>query len=648
MSALIYRAEIDGLRALAVVPVVFFHAGIPGFSGGYIGVDVFFVISGYLITSILLADMSQGRFSLIGFYERRARRILPALIVMMLACIPFAYMWMLPGELVAFGKSLISTNLFVSNILFWRETGYFNPATELKPLLHTWSLAVEEQYYLLFPVFLLFMHHYARSAIGPALILLIICSMGLAEWGWRNAPSATFYLAPTRMWEILVGAFCVVLTRRRVFPSHSLGVVGLCMILVPIAVFSPDVPVPSLWTAIPVVGTALVLVFATSGTPVATMLQFRPFVAIGLISYSTYLWHQPLLAFARIRSVAELPSVIISLLVVGAFVLGWLSWRFVEAPFRRKPPCIGRRAIFAGTLGWMCAISVMSAALVIWEGVPSRTAPAGVRYSEIKLLEQTLAPNYGLHETCDLDRFEATELCRSGDRSTALLWGDSFAMHLVQALENSPTKLDFVQATYSQCGPIPDLAIQGTVTSWRSCMAFNDAVLAWFLDEPLIEIVILSSPFRQTDRPIYRRDGSQIKDPAERLSAVSNSLLRLADTLFEHGKRLVVVSPPAQNGRDLGMCEIRRQAMGGADGACDLHYDDYHMYSAGMRRLLEKIQDRVPVIWLPSLTCADDRCITRIEGTGLYRDQGHLSLAGSASLGRVFDLTGLVVMSAGN
>lgn len=646
MSSLKYRAEVDGLRALAVVPVVLFHAGIPGFSGGYLGVDVFFVISGFLITSILITDLRTGHFSLVEFYERRARRILPALIVMIVACVPFAWLWMLPSELASFGKSIVATVFFVSNILFWRESGYFDPATDLKPLLHTWSLAVEEQYYLLFPVFLYLMYRYARRAIIPALVLLILCSLALAEWGWRNVPAATFYLAPTRIWEILVGAVCVLLTGGRVLHSRFLGLAGLCMIVGSMLGFGADVPVPSLWTAIPVLGTALVLVFATAGTPAAAVLRIRPLVAIGLISYSTYLWHQPLLAFARIRSVAEPSALMIWTLVASAFVLGWLSWKYIEAPFRRRSPRIGRKAIFLGSAGWMTAICIAGLAMVVLDGIPARRAPGGMRYSEIRLLEETLAPNQGLHPTCDSARFLATDLCRSASQPRAILWGDSFAMHLAQALENSPTPLAFAQATYSQCGPIPDLAIQGSITSWQSCMAFNDMVLAWILDQPSIDTVIISSPFRQTERPIHRRDGSIIQDPAQRLAATRESLRLLSAKLSEHGKRLVVISPPAQNGVDLGLCDLRRQAMGGSDKVCDLHYDDYRKFSASMIRTLEAIKDQVAVIWLPELTCMQGICSTSIGDVGIYRDHGHLSVAGSARLGKKFDLAGLVLSAA--
>jgi len=193
---MIYRREVDGLRAVAVVPVMLFHAGVQQFSGGYVGVDIFFVISGYLITSILIAELEAGHFSVARFYERRARRILPALLLVMACCIPAAWLLMLPNEFLDFGQSLVAVTLFVSNILFWKEDGYFAEAAELKPLLHTWSLAVEEQYYVLFPLFLMLVWRFGRQRVFWMIVALAAASLVASEWGWRHKPSANFYLVP--------------------------------------------------------------------------------------------------------------------------------------------------------------------------------------------------------------------------------------------------------------------------------------------------------------------------------------------------------------------------------------------------------------------------------------------------------------------
>ncbi len=216
-----YRREIDGLRSIAVLPVILFHAGISLFSGGYAGVDVFFVISGYLITIIILEERDEGRFSLLRFYERRARRILPPLLLVMLACLPFAWMWMTPGELLSFANSLRAVILFVSNILFWKESGYFAPTADEKPLLHTWSLAVEEQYYLLFPLFLFLCWRLRRPWIAGILAVILAASLALSDYASYAMPGADFYLTPTRAWELLAGSLTAFALFRRALQGNG-------------------------------------------------------------------------------------------------------------------------------------------------------------------------------------------------------------------------------------------------------------------------------------------------------------------------------------------------------------------------------------------------------------------------------------------
>ena len=227
-----YRAEIDGLRALAVVSVVLYHAGFEFFSGGFVGVDVFFVISGYLITSILIDDLENNTFDLVKFYERRARRILPALFFVTICSLPYAWMWMLPGQMEDFAESLIAVSLFASNFLFWQTSGYFDAAIEGKPLFHTWSLAVEEQYYVIFPVFLLLLWRFGKSRVFWTITVLASLSLALSEWGWRNMPSANFYLAPTRAWELLAGSIAAFLVQKSgVKNSNPLSLLGLAAII---------------------------------------------------------------------------------------------------------------------------------------------------------------------------------------------------------------------------------------------------------------------------------------------------------------------------------------------------------------------------------------------------------------------------------
>jgi peptidoglycan/LPS O-acetylase OafA/YrhL len=344
-----YRPEIDGLRAVAVLPVILFHGGFTVFRGGYVGVDVFFVISGFLITNILVHDLARGKFSIIRFYERRARRILPALFFLMLCCIPFAWMWMIPSALKNFSQSLAAVSAFASNILFWREDGYFAAASEEKPLLHTWSLAVEEQYYILFPVFLLLLWRFGRNPAFYTILAISIVSLLSSEWGWRHKPDANFYFTLTRAWALLSGSICAFIQYGRAESSNNvLSAFGLALIVFAILFFDEATPYPSVYALVPVVGTALIIIFGTQNTWTAKLLSRHAFVGIGLISYSAYLWHQPLFAFARIRSIYPPERWLMLLLAAVSLVIAYVSWRYIEQPFRRKssPSLPSRRALF--------------------------------------------------------------------------------------------------------------------------------------------------------------------------------------------------------------------------------------------------------------------------------------------------------------
>ena len=351
-----YRAEIDGLRALAVLPVILFHAGFEWFGGGFVGVDVFFVISGYLITTIIISEMAEGKFSIVNFYERRARRILPALFFVMAACLPFAWLWLTPNDLKDFGQSLVAVSTFSSNILFWLESGYFDTAAELKPLLHTWSLAVEEQYYIFFPIFLILTWRLGVKWVLILLSVVFLLSLGVAQWSAYNKPSAAFFLLPTRGWELLVGVFAAFyLNYNTHLKSHilnqALSLLGFGMIVYSIIAFDETTPFPSLYALIPTVGTGLLILCAVPKTFIHKLLSLKFIVGIGLISYSAYLWHQPILAFARhkYRLLGDIPDPILIGLCIASLIMAWFSWKFVEAPFRAKH-IFNRKSIFYSSM----------------------------------------------------------------------------------------------------------------------------------------------------------------------------------------------------------------------------------------------------------------------------------------------------------
>ena len=355
-SIMNYRREIDGLRALAVIPVILFHARFGMFSGGFVGVDVFFVISGYLITSIILHDQHRDKFSLLRFYERRARRILPALFLVMAVTCLFTYAWMLPDELKNFGQSVLATTLFSNNILLAITTNYWSLASEFKPLLHTWSLGVEEQYYVLFPLLMIFGWKYFRKYLAIVLGAAALLSFAAANWGLFTTPEYNFYLLPTRAWEILVGALVAFYmigkksTNSKSLWDELLGGIGFCLIVASIFLVGRGQTSNGIWyLTAPTLGASLIILFSSEKTVVGRILGFGPMVGIGLISYSTYLWHQPLLALARIYSKEPPGIAIYSVLLVLTFILSYLTWRFIETPCRNKEK-VSRTAIFSFAL----------------------------------------------------------------------------------------------------------------------------------------------------------------------------------------------------------------------------------------------------------------------------------------------------------
>lgn len=463
-----YRREIDGLRALAVLPVIFFHAGFQTFSGGFIGVDVFFVISGYLITSIILTEKQQGTFTLLSFYERRARRILPALSVVMFACLPFSWLWMLPSDIKVFSKSLVAVSTFASNILFWRESGYFDTATELKPLLHTWSLAVEEQYYLLFPIFLLLTWRLGKRWIVSILVVVAVISLAVAHWGSFHQPEATFYLLPTRGWELLIGVIIAFylfakkdleITTEKADKSVSQvgSLIGLLLIAYAVFAFDKNTPFPSAYALIPTIGTAFIILFATPQTLVGKLLSSKLLVGVGLISYSAYLWHQPLFAFARHGSISKPSASLLLSLSIFAFTLAYVSWKYIEMPFRNRH-FLKRPILFS--LFFVLATTFIGIGLFGYstKGFLDRYPPAdrelagfdfqeAGRYVERRFKEQLLVDFNG------------------SDRKKVLIIGDSYAQDLVNAIYESELSSHMQISTYNLGSDCGNLFVERDITS---------------------------------------------------------------------------------------------------------------------------------------------------------------------------------------
>lgn len=463
-----YRAEIDGLRAIAILPVVFFHAGFSHFGGGFVGVDVFFVISGFLITRILIDELDTNQFSIVRFYERRARRILPALFVVVALCIPAAWVWLPPSEMKKFSDSLVSVAAFSSNILFWRQSGYFDTAAELKPLLHTWSLAVEEQYYIAFPAFLMLAYRIGKRVIPPALIALFILSLCLAEAVVYQKPSAAFFLLPTRGWELLLGALCTLYQRN----GHETGVraanivsaVGLGMIGLAVFTFDRSTPTPSLYTLLPTLGTALVLLYARNGTATGSLLSNPLIVGIGLISYSTYLWHQPILVFLRYATPGPVGLSVKWLAIMAIFCLGYLSWRYIETPFRNRQKVSFKSVVQLGVAGSVL-IGAIGLSGHISEGFRDLRI-TNVAFARDAVLQQVRIERQKLiragichfDENLPIGTFIAKWNCKSNDEnlfdSRVVVFGDSHAADKAIALRLNG--VDTWQITGAGCEVAPE------------------------------------------------------------------------------------------------------------------------------------------------------------------------------------------------
>jgi len=336
-----YRSEIDGLRAVAVIPVVFFHAGFNLFSGGYVGVDVFFVISGYLITTIILKELDKKTFSLKNFYQRRARRILPALIFVVLVSSVISFIFLTRSELGSYFRSVISTLLFYSNVHFYKTSPYFKEESDLEPLLHTWSLSIEEQFYIAFPIILLIFYRFFKKYIFLLFIFGFVVSLFIAQFlALKTSGTLNFYFTFSRAWELALGAMCAYLNIYKNLSYSSLSrnllsLIGITMILISIFIFNRQTLYPSFYTLIPTIGTALIILFANENTYVKKILSIRLFVILGLVSYSFYLWHQPVLAFGRIFFENFLIFQKLTLLLL-ALIISIFSYHFIEKVFRNN------------------------------------------------------------------------------------------------------------------------------------------------------------------------------------------------------------------------------------------------------------------------------------------------------------------------
>ena len=441
---LTYRPEIDGIRAIAVSAVILYHAqitilGYQPFKGGFIGVDIFFVISGYLITSIILKELvTTGSFSFKNFYERRIRRILPALLFVMLVSLPFAWMYLLPSSLIDFSKSILYSLGFSSNYYFhYSGQEYGAESGLLKPFLHTWSLSVEEQYYILFPIVLLITFKYFRKYLIHNLILGFVCSLGLADWGSRNYPSFNFYVLPTRGWELLAGSilayFEITLGHRskNKLLNLILSTIGLLLIGYSILFFNDEMFHPSFYTLLPIIGVCLIIWFSSKEEIITKILSTKLFVGIGLVSYSLYLWHYPIFAFARIKD--NTPSEYDKFeWIVLSIILSLISYFLIERPSRKKENKINK--VFT-----LIIISILLLLLSL--------NFLNKEDAKLKIIPGSHNISWGKGETIG-----------KGEKKF-ILFGDSHAMHIMSYLKaiSKNSDLSFYNVTHPACISLPKI-----------------------------------------------------------------------------------------------------------------------------------------------------------------------------------------------
>lgn len=628
MRSFNYRPDVDGLRALAVLGVILCHAefGVPG---GFVGVDVFFVISGYLIASLIIKDLRQGTFSLANFWERRIRRIVPALLTVTLVTTLASWFLLVPEALAAFGKSVVALGCLVSNVHFWREVGYFAAAADEKPLLHTWSLAVEEQFYLFVPVFLLLMSRVCRLHWAVTLVAIAaVVSFGVSVYGVAHHPSATFYLLPTRAWELFAG---VLLAFRLADGSGRPGrwrepvaALGLALILASCFLYDDKTPFPGLAAVPPVLGTALLIVsgHAKERMPYTNrFLASQPLVFIGLISYSLYLWHWPLFAIARHQSIYPLGVVDKLLLIAASFVLAVTSWRFVETPIRSRR-FLATRWKLAAAIPFAYA-TVLLAGIVIYQGdgFARRLPPQARLYASTGRLDSRYVIELGSTDVPE-------RLPHFGDPDVPpqlLVWGDSFAMAIVPAIESLCQEQGLTAriATHSSTAPVIEYFFRGRFGLNTEAMSFN-AAIAKYVRSSRIRIVVLAANWR-----LYSSD-----------STFSDALLKTVDTLQEAGATVCFMNTVPTFAFDVPKALVLYSWRGWDLHQLALPEMNYREHAGIPNALLCSLRDRQVVILDPVPILQERTNSTDIlpfdAGGSFYRDCGHLSTYGALAMKPLF------------
>ena len=605
-----YRPDIDGLRAFAIVPVLFFHAGVPGLDGGFVGVDIFFVISGYLISRLIYAELDESRFSIIGFYERRARRIAPAFFAVSLLTFIAATLFLFPTRLVEFCKSLLWSSLAAGNIYFWQESGYFGPEASTQPLLHYWSLGVEEQFYFLFPAVAVLIWKWGKARLGLVLLAILALSLIASELMVRHSPEAAFYLLPFRAWELLLGSLLAMRTMPPP-PTNAIAggavAAGIAMILAAVFLFSERMAFPGLSALLPVTGSALAIWGGERPNAAAQALGVTPLTYIGRISYSLYLVHWPVLFFAN-RLLPDIdPAVRTSVVIAISVVLADMCYRFIETPTRQRGGYWTPMRIFGLTVTGVAVGVGLSLATIAAGGFPGRL-PAD---AQELLAYQYDRVNPYREGTCFLrpeqDETAFTPDCLPTTKPLALIWGDSHAAHFLPGLKPLLEKRGYAVAQITASGCPPILGIRAPRRP--SCTAINQLASDW-IQRNKPSLVILSAIWN-LDRHLQ-------------------SFERQIAKLEEAGTRTMILGPSPIFPDSVPVLLAERRTGGdqsttwtGLPGGAFAYDDQLRGQFATWPTSYVSIMD---------LACPDKICPLMVGGEPYYWDAGHLTTAGAQAL----------------
>ena len=638
-----YRADIDGLRAIAVLSVVLNHAGIFLFSGGFIGVDVFFVISGYLITNIIVRELDQQEFSLIKFYERRIRRIYPALFAVLLFTLAVSAILYDSQNFMAFSKSVIATTFFFSNIHFWTETGYFEKEAQLKPLLHTWSLAVEEQYYIFFPLLVMLISRYFKPKTFYILTGVALLSFGLDVYELQVDPSGAFYFAHLRAWELLIGSVLALNptpVNARPWLRNVFSWVGLVMILAPIFLYSQSTLFPGFAAAVPAIGTALIIYSGVEGpTLVNKLLSFPLFVFMGQISYSLYLWHWPLIKFTTYYAIEKLSRPERILLLGVVFIVSALSWQFIEKPFRIKK--LQRRfAIFLYAAVVMTVTAIIGFFIYFNNGFPNQENLEQASYQE-------QARSYGGCDFTSEANAGLLKFCSLGANITGptfLLWGDSHAGAQGKAIDQSALKQGVagLLAFGSGC---PSLMGINTDQN-KDCINFNNLTMEYIKSHPNIHTIFLANRWAYYVEGIGYQESTKIKlidvleDKDTNAVLVQRALTRTVEQLLALNRKVIIVSQVPEVKYDVPSAIYIAQRTGrDINQIISPTMDQYLTRNKKVFFIINSISKNknVQVIDPWKALCNESQCDVVVDKTSLYMDSTHLSFFGSQYISHIYD-----------